>query len=50
MCTLTGHSGAVYAVDFSADGKKIVSASEDCLIKIWDVGTRVEVSSFVGLR
>jgi len=49
VCTLTGHSFAVKAVAFSADGKRVVSGSDDTLVKIWDVATGSEVSSFVGV-
>jgi WD40 repeat protein len=34
--TFEGHTGAVRSVAFSADGSRLVSASEDCTIKIWD--------------
>ena len=49
MCTLTGHSDTVFSVDFSPDGKSIVSGSEDNLVKIWDAEPGAEVSSFVGV-
>ena len=45
MCTLAGHSGPVGSASFSSDGKWILSGSEDTLVKIWDVATRLEVSS-----
>ena len=32
-------------VSFSADGKRVVSASENC-VKIWDAATGAEVISF----
>jgi len=48
--TLTGHSQRVYSVDFSPDGKWIVSGSEDKLVKIWDAEPGAEVRSFVGVR
>jgi WD40 repeat protein len=48
--TLTGHRGTVYSVAISRDGKRVVSGSEDALVKIWDFGTGAEVSSFVGVR
>ncbi|KAJ3997666.1 hypothetical protein F5050DRAFT_1876401 [Lentinula boryana] len=34
-----GHASVVNAVDFSADGKRIVSASGDRLIRIWNAET-----------
>ena len=50
VLTLAGHSGLVFAVAFSADGKRIVSGSADKLVKIWDAATGAQVSSFVGVR
>ena len=47
VCTLTGHAGWVRSVAFSPDGKRIVSGSADNLVKIWNVKTGAEVSSFV---
>ena len=43
--TLTGHTGEVHSVAISRDGKRIVSGSEDNLVKIWDAATGAEVSS-----
>jgi len=48
--TLTGHSGMVLSVDFSLDGNRVVSGSDDNLVKIWNTETGAEVSSFAGLR
>ena len=48
--TLTGHSSYVMSVDFSPDGNRVASGSEDNLVKIWDIHTGAEVSSFLGLR
>ena len=43
MCSLTGHSVAVYSVAFSPDGTRFVSGAGDGLVKIWDVQTQTEV-------
>ena len=49
-CPASGHSGKVFAVNFSPDGSHFVSGSGDTLVKIWDTETGAEVSVFVGLR
>ena len=36
MKTINGHGNAIKSVCYSADGKRIVSASYDSTIKIWD--------------
>ena len=43
MCTLKGHTGQVYTVAFSPDGKRVASGSSDRLVKIWDAATGSEV-------
>ena len=50
VLTLVGHSGLVFTVAISADGKRIVSGSADTLVKIWDAATGVQVSNFVRVR
>ena len=42
--TLAGHSGMVFSVAISADGKRVASGSMDKTVKIWDVETGTEVS------
>jgi hypothetical protein len=37
--TFRGHSGPVHGVCFSPDGRRLASASEDGLAKLWDVET-----------
>jgi WD40 repeat protein len=43
LCTLTGHSGSVFSVAYSPDGKHIVSGSVDKTVKVWDSQTGKEV-------
>lgn len=42
---LCGHRGEVYALDLSADGKTLLSASRDRTVRIWDVTRLSEDSS-----
>ncbi|MFC1792017.1 protein kinase [Planctomycetota bacterium] len=38
---LTGHSGWVSSLTFSANGQRLISSSEDNTIRIWDMNSRV---------
>jgi WD40 repeat protein len=49
-CPVAGHSAEVNSVDFSPDGNRVVSGSDDNLVRIWDVATGALVSSLVGVR
>ena len=44
--TLVGHSGVVYGVAVSADGRQAVSASYDKTLKVWDLETGALVATF----
>jgi WD40 repeat protein len=45
---LTGHSGPVYAVAFSPDGRWLASGGADNVVKLWEVASGAEVRSFRG--
>jgi eukaryotic-like serine/threonine-protein kinase len=46
--TLKGHTSAVSSVAFSADGKLIVSGSQDKTVKVWDAQTGQETLTLKG--
>jgi WD40 repeat protein len=48
ILTFTGHSGFVNACAFSSDGTRILSASDDKTLKLWDVETGTEIHTFSG--
>ncbi|WP_437516751.1 TIR domain-containing protein [Sorangium sp. So ce1099] len=46
--TLHGHSGGVRACALSPDGQRIVSASDDTTLKVWDLATGKLLSTLEG--
>src|SRR5262249_19632466 len=46
--TLVGHVGVVLGVAYSADGRRLASASRDGTVKLWDTMTGQEVLTLRG--
>ena len=45
---LMGHHGPVYGACFSAKGQYLLSSSEDCTVRLWDVDKRSCVVCYRG--
>src|SRR5262249_4026441 len=48
VAMLSGHTGLITAVRVSADGSRIVTASDDRTARVWDVPTGREIAALVG--
>jgi WD40 repeat protein len=46
--TLVGHSGRVWAGAVTADGRRAVTTSEDCTVKVWDLESGAELRNLAG--
>ncbi|MBF0456470.1 MAG: TIR domain-containing protein [Nitrospirae bacterium] len=46
IMTLSGHSDTVTSCTYSQDGSRIVSASEDKTLKIWDANSGKEIAAY----
>ena len=46
--TLRGHTGEVYFVTFSPDGKRLATASQDGTVRLWDSQRGLELQAFRG--
>ncbi|MDQ2860434.1 MAG: WD40 repeat domain-containing protein, partial [Pseudomonadota bacterium] len=48
LAVLAGHRGAVHSAAFSADGRRIVTASDDRTARIWDAATGAQLAVLAG--
>ena len=48
LMTLVGHTGGVHTCAVSPDGRRIVSASGDHTLKLWDAQTGAELATLAG--
>jgi WD40 repeat protein/GTPase SAR1 family protein len=48
ISTLIGHSSYVYGIAVTPDGHRVISASKDMTLKVWDLKTGRELCTLVG--
>src|SRR5438128_10969221 len=48
IATLKGHTETVYTVNFTPDGRHVLTASFDKSLKLWEVATGKEIKTFGG--
>ncbi|KAJ1479781.1 hypothetical protein T484DRAFT_1902222, partial [Baffinella frigidus] len=46
VLSIKGHQSPVWSLDISSNNKRVASGSEDGILKIWEVDSGTEVSSF----
>jgi WD40 repeat protein len=46
--TLLGHQGEINHLVMTGDGRRILSASLDCTVKLWDLGSGRELQTYAG--
>ncbi|MBI5208760.1 MAG: caspase family protein [Elusimicrobia bacterium] len=44
----TGHTGTIFGVRLTPDGRFLLTAGQDDSVKLWDAGTGVELRTYVG--
>ena len=48
--TISGHTAAVTSVDFSPDGRPVLTGSDDYTAKLWDASTGHEGKAILNLK
>lgn len=50
--TMTGHTGFIYSLNFSADSNVLVSGGADCTVRVWDVNkdTPLEAGGMIDVK
>ncbi|KAJ8299509.1 hypothetical protein KUTeg_023569, partial [Tegillarca granosa] len=48
VAIMRGHNGAVYKTCFTSDSKYLLSSSEDCSVRLWDLETHTNKVCYIG--